>query len=306
MPVLVEHDTCVNGQVVTCLSTPCVRYKSFKLCCHNIANKLNVLSTLISTLNAKSTTEQAQTNSANVSWDKNCGKKKTKAIAFVCNKPQKTARLLPFPDRGKLELSKPPSTSQRHAYKVSAKPDFQQTSHFPNTFLQLPPPQNPVIDFSTPARDLKDSFQEVTVPQLMLKIVAQTPQQKYSPNQNLTSYPTFPNPPPNSYVIVILKYCHKNISVCYSCSGCFRENGYPIPPNCMIVVSKTQRPYMDPKTHQKAISTDFSNVYYHFHKACFSQHNVLFTPQLLMLLPDIKLFLLPEHILCLQSCGINI
>ena len=193
--------------------------------------------------------------------------------------------------------------------------------------IQLPPSQNPVIDFSTPARDLKDSFQEVTVPQLMLKIVAQTPQQKYSPNQNpqlmlkivaqtpqqkyspnqnLTSYPTFPNPPPNSYVIVILKYCHKNISVCYSCSGCFRENGYPIPPNCMIVVSKTQRPYMDRKTHQKAISTYFSNVYYHFHKACFSRHNVLFTPQLLMLLPDIKPFLLPEQILCLQSCGINI
>ena len=81
MPVPVEHDTCVNGQVVTCLSASCVRYKSFKLCCHNIAiaNKLNVLSTLISKLNAKSTTEQALMNSANVSRDKNCGKKKTKA-----------------------------------------------------------------------------------------------------------------------------------------------------------------------------------------------------------------------------------
>ena len=137
--------------------------------------------------------------------EKTAEKKKTKAIAFVCNKPQKTARLLPFPSKVKLELSQPPSASQRHANKVSAKPDFQQTSHFSNTFLQLPPSQDPVIDFSTPARDLKDSFQEVTVPQLMLKIVAQTLQQKYSPNQNLTSYPTFPNPPPNSYVIVILK-----------------------------------------------------------------------------------------------------
>ena len=140
----------------------------------------------------------------------------------------------------------------------------------------------------------------------MPKIVSQTPQPKYSRNQNLTSYPTFPNPPPNSYVIAILKYCHKNVSVCYGCSGRFRENGYRISPNDMIVVSKTHRHYTDLKTHQKAISTDFSDVYYHSHQVCLSRHNVLFTPQLLMLPPDIKPFLLPEHILYLQSCGINI
>ena len=55
-------------------------------------------------------------------------------------------------DRGKLQLSQPPSTSRRHVNKVSAKPDLQQSCHFPNTFLQLPPSQNPVIDFSTPER----------------------------------------------------------------------------------------------------------------------------------------------------------
>ena len=205
-----------------------------------------------------------------------------------------------------MEFSQPPNTSQRRANTVSAKPDLQQSFHFPNTFLQLPPSQYPAIDFLTPARDLKDSFQGVTVPQPMPKIVAQIPQLKYSSNQNLTSYPTFPNPPPNSYVIAIHKYYHKNVSVCYGCSGHFRENGYPIPPNDMIVVSKTQRHYTDLKTHQKAILTDFSNVYYHSHQVCLSRHNVLFTPQLLMLPPDIKPFLLPEHILCLQSRGINI
>ena len=282
-----------------------------KVCCHTvaIANKLNVLSTLISKLNAKSTTEQVLMNSANVSRDKNCEKKKTKATqkrkGLSSNKPQKIARLSPFPDRGELELSQPPSTSQRHTNTVSAKPDLQQSFHFPNTFLQLPPSQNPVINFSTTARDLKDSFQEVTVPQPMPKIVAQNPQQKYAPNQ-ATSYPTFQNPLPNLYVIAILKYCHKNVSVCYGCSGRFRENGYPIHPNDMIMVSKTERHYTDPNTHQKTIMTDFSSVNYHFHQACLSRHNVLFTPQLLMLPPDIKPFLLPEHILCLQSRGINI
>ena len=80
-----------------------------------IANKLNVLSTLISRRNAKSTTEQTLMNSARVSRDKNCGKKKTKATQKrkrpSSNKPQKIAKLLPFPDRGELELSQPPSTS---------------------------------------------------------------------------------------------------------------------------------------------------------------------------------------------------
>ena len=140
----------------------------------------------------------------------------------------------------------------------------------------------------------------------MRKIVSQTPQPKHSPNQNLTSYPTFPNPPPNSYIIAILMYCHKNVSVCYGCSGRFRENSFCISPNDMIVVSKTQRHYANLKTHQKAISTDFSDVYYHSHQVCLSRHNVLFTPQLLMLPVGIKPFLLPEYVLYMQSCGINI
>ena len=98
------------------------------------------------------------------------------------NKPQKTAKLLPFPDIGELELSQPPSTSWRYANTVSAKLDLQQYFHFPNTFLQLHPSQNPVIDFSTPARNLKDSFQGVTVPQPMPETVAQTSQHKFLPN----------------------------------------------------------------------------------------------------------------------------
>ena len=73
MPVPVEDDTLVNGQVVICLSKSCVRYRSFNVCCHTVAvaNKLNELSTLISKLYPKSTTEQALMNSANASRDKN-------------------------------------------------------------------------------------------------------------------------------------------------------------------------------------------------------------------------------------------
>ena len=151
MPVPVEYDTRVNGQIVTCLSKSCIRYKSFNVCCHTvaIASKLNALNLRISKL----TTEQALMNSANVSRDKNCGKKKANATQKrkrpSSNKPQKIAKLLPFPDRGELELLQPPSSSRSHANTpvtatkpVSAKPDFQQSFHFPNTFLHLPPSQN--------------------------------------------------------------------------------------------------------------------------------------------------------------------
>ena len=96
-----------------------------------------------------------------------------------------------------MELSQPPSTSLSHANipvaatkPVSVKPDLQQSFLFSITFLQLPPSQNPVIDFSTSARDFKDSFQGATVTEPM-PIVVQTSQQRYLPNQNLTSYPTF-------------------------------------------------------------------------------------------------------------------
>ena len=49
------------------------------------------------------------------------------------NQPQKIAKLLPFPDRGELELSQPPSTSRGHANTASVKPDLQQSFHFPKT-----------------------------------------------------------------------------------------------------------------------------------------------------------------------------
>ena len=132
MPVPLEYDTSANSQVVTCLSKSCVRYKLFNVCYHTVAvtNKLTVLNTLISKLNAKQTTEQALMNSANVSRDKNCGEKKTKAShkrkGPSSNKSQKVAKLLPFPDKSELELSQPPSTSRSHANtSVAATKQYQ-------------------------------------------------------------------------------------------------------------------------------------------------------------------------------------
>ena len=191
MPVPVEYDTCVNGQVVTCLSKSSVRYRSFNVCCHTVAvaNRLNVLSTLILKLNAKSTTEQAlilQMAAETKTVEKNQKNAAQKRKGPSSNK--KIAKLLPFPDTGELELSQPLSNSRRHANTVSAKPDLQQSQILFYNFLHLR------ILLSI-FRQQQDSFQGVTVPQPMPNIVPQTSQQRYLANQNLTSYATFRNPP---------------------------------------------------------------------------------------------------------------
>ena len=80
MSLPVEYDTLVTGKVVSRVSR--VRYKSFNVWCHTVAfaNKLNVLSTLISKLNAKSTAKQAVMNPANISQDKNLWKKRKQRL----------------------------------------------------------------------------------------------------------------------------------------------------------------------------------------------------------------------------------
>ena len=80
MSLPAEYDTLVTGKVVSRVSR--VRYKSFNVWCHTVAfaNKLNVLSTLISKLNAKSTAKQAVMNPANISQDKNLWKKRKQRL----------------------------------------------------------------------------------------------------------------------------------------------------------------------------------------------------------------------------------
>ena len=39
--------------------------------------------------------------------------------------------------------------------------------------------------------------------------------------------------------IVKIKFCQKNVSSCYGCSGNFKNNCYPKPPQDLVVISKT-------------------------------------------------------------------
>ena len=121
---------------------------------------------------------------------------------------------------------------------------------------------------------------------------------------NIHEMPNLPDPLPGTYFIYILKYCHKNVAVCYGCSGSFYLNGYPAVPADMVVVSKACRTYVDSSTHQKVISDKPSNVYYHFNYGCIALKDSLFSPQSMQVPDDLKPHLQAEHVATLLSCNI--
>ena len=45
-----------------------------------------------------------------------------------------------------------------------------------------------------------------------------------------TPKPSYPNPLPNQYVLGILQFCHKQVSVYYRCGCKFYIDSYPEPP----------------------------------------------------------------------------
>ena len=92
-----------------------------------------------------------------------------------------------------------------------------------------------------------------------------------STNLNLT--PTPPNLSPNCYQLTLLKSCHRNVSKYYGCQALFVIDGYPKEPYDFVIVSTTQRSYVDPKTQQKTISSNFSKVYFHFNWSCVLKHD---------------------------------
>ena len=105
-----------------------------------------------------------------------------------------------------------------------------------------------------------------------------------------TSYltPPPPNPSPNCYHLNLLKFYHRYVSKCYGCRALFVTDSYPKEPYDFVIVSKTQRSYVDPKTRQKTVSSDFSNVYFHFNGSCVLKHDSYFTPQAVVVPKKLK------------------
>ena len=111
-------------------------------------------------------------------------------------------------------------------------------------------------------------------------------------------------PPPNGYIVTLLKFFHRNVSTCYSCGAKFYHQGYPDAPGDLIVVSKTKRVFVNPVTHERTQSNEFSNVYFHFNFACIFAHDRCFAPQLIQIEPNVKMCLEEVHVITLCSAGI--
>ena len=124
-----------------------------------------------------------------------------------------------------------------------------------------------------------------------------------SATSNMT--PPSPNPSQNCYHLTLLKkFCHKNVSKCYDCQALFVTDGYPKEPYDLVIVLKNQRSYVDPKARQKTISSDFSNVYFHFNESCVLKHDSCFTPQAVVVPEELKQHLSIFHKTFLDSLRI--
>ena len=121
---------------------------------------------------------------------------------------------------------------------------------------------------------------------------------------SLVQQPKQPNPPTNGCIVTLLKFVHSNVSTCYSCGGKFYHQGYPDAPGDLIVVSKTKRVFVNPVTHERTQSNEFSNVYFHFNFTCIFAHDRCIAPQLIQIEQDVKMSLREVHVITLISAGI--
>ena len=109
-----------------------------------------------------------------------------------------------------------------------------------------------------------------------------------------TLKPSYPNTLPNQYVLGILQFCCKQLSVCYGCGCKFYIDGYPEPPSDLVIVSSKRRSCID-SNYQRAVSPQFSKVYSHFSYSCITVHNQFFAPLLIIIPKDLNLYLSPVH-----------
>ena len=120
-----------------------------------------------------------------------------------------------------------------------------------------------------------------------------------------TPKPSYPNTLPNQYVLGILQFCHKQVSVCYECGCKFYIDGYPEPSPDRVIASSMRQSYID-SNHQRVVSPQFLKIYYHFNYSCITVHNQFFAPPLIIIPKDLKLYLSPVHKEVLMASQIRI
>ena len=115
--------------------------------------------------------------------------------------------------------------------------------------------------------------------------------------------PKQPNSPPNGYIVTLLKFVHSSVSTSYSFGGKLYHQSYPDVPGDLIIVWITKRVFVNPATHERTQSNEFSNVYFHFNFACIFAHDRCFPPHFIRIKQDVKMRLEEVHVITLSSAG---
>ena len=101
-----------------------------------------------------------------------------------------------------------------------------------------------------------------------------------------------------------LKFITNRISKCQGCKGSLRmsDNSLPTPPNDLIVSRMECRPFVSPDRSVKVPSKP-SASHYHLNKECLTAADTNFDPRAIVLPPDVKRGLTPQHYNVLSELG---
>ena len=69
-------------------------------------------------------------------------------------------------------------------------------------------------------------------------------------------WPKQPNPPPNGYIVTLIKFIHTKVSTCFLCGEKFYHQGYPDAPRDLIVMETC---FYLPCSRERTLSNEFSN-----------------------------------------------
>ena len=118
--------------------------------------------------------------------------------------------------------------------------------------------------------------------------------------------PKRPNPPPNGYIITLLKFICSNVFTYYGCGVKFYHQIYPEALGDLIVDLKRKRVFVNPATAERAQLNKFSDAYFHFKFACIFAHDRFFAPQLIQTEQDVKMCLKKVYVFTLSSVCITL
>ncbi|XP_078368548.1 uncharacterized protein LOC144652410 [Oculina patagonica] len=114
--------------------------------------------------------------------------------------------------------------------------------------------------------------------------------------QNALSQPKMQE---GAYQVGLLQFCFPLVRKCYGCGQMLKSrNGsdnnlqIPRPPNDMVIISATRRPYWQNGVQKRG---NLANVYYHCKVSCVKMMQPAFIPFLVVIPPVLRPYLLPEH-----------